>query len=468
MSAGHLLSRRRAVAALGGALWLGACGPDLPQARHSYATPPDANDVARLSGDPTLTRDEKARLRQAQQNALRQRLDFVVLVQSASAPFAGVGFVEGATMGYAITADGAGGFFPDGQARLPLEQIAPRIARAEPAGVRGRRLFGLSHNGTMMAWNPDNMSQQVILRPQNSTFGQVHLFDAEPLRGSDSVAAAVQGKRLELWSLVSGNRIASAEVPGGQPRVIGTGSAPGAVVYGTDLGDVRIWRGGGRADYLYRHDGPVLDITVDRVGGRILSAAKDGTVTIRERDGRVSTPVIFPHAARQVLADPGGRFALALPARGAPRLIDLQDGKNIALDVGRSGRADDPVFLPGGRGLLMRLGPDRLGHWPLVLRGNPREFRPRIDPGKGVMAFAAAAAQDVLLLGTGAGRVEYWSLSRRVYLGTALAAPVGIDRLAVDPSGRRVIASLANREVVSFDLDPAQAEPIRLDLPDEP
>ena len=74
----------------------------------------------------------------------------------------------------------------------------------------------------------------------------------------------------------------------------------------------------------------------------------------------------------------------------------------------------------------------------------------------------------MLLLGTGAGRVEYWSLSRRVYLGTALAAPVGIDRLAVDPSGRRVIASLANREVVSFDLDPAQAEPIRLDLSDEP
>ena len=448
-------------------LMLAACGSSLPQARHTHTGAAGPDEIARLRSAPGLTAEQAARLKAGEQQALRQQLDFAVLVQSSTAPYVGVGFVKGRTMGYAVARDGAGGLFPDGTARVPLEQIAPRLDRVMPAGAHGRHVLGVSPNGTMMAWNPDNMSQQVVLRPQNSTFGQVHLFDAQPILGANSVATAVQGNRLEIWSLASGNRQASSEVPGGQPRVIARGSVAGAVVYGTDTGEVRIWRRGGGADLLHAHGGPVLDLEVDRKGGRILSAAKDGTVHLWSRQGEMRQVAAFGHAARRVLADPGGDFMLAVPAKGAPRLIHMPSGKGVALNVGPSGRAEDPVFLPGGRGLLMRLGVDGLAHWPLALRGVPRIFAPKVEPGKGVVSFDMATAQDVLILATGAGRVEYWSLTRKVYLGTALVAPGGIDRVAVDPSGRRVIVSLANREVVGFDLDPAQAQPIWIGAADE-
>lgn len=448
-------------------LLLAACGSALPQARHTHVGAAGPEEVARLRAAPGLTAEQAARLKAGEQKALRQQLDFAVLVQSSAAPFVGVGFVKGRTMGYAMARDGAGGLFPEGSALMPLEQIAPRLDRVMPAGAQGRHLLGVSPNGTMMAWNPDNTSQQVILRPQASTFGQVHLFDAQPILGANSVAAAVQGNRMEIWSLTSGNLQASAELPGGQPRVIARGSVAGSVVYGTDTGEVRIWRRGSGSELLHSHGGPVLDLEVDRAGGRILSAAKDGSVRVWSRGGKMSEVARFSHAARRVLADPGGNFMLAVPAQGAPRLIDLRSGQGVALNVGTRGRADDPVFLPGGQGLLMRLGTNGLAHWPLALLGEPRVFVPRTEPGKGVVSFDMATGRDVLVLGTGAGRVEYWSLSRKTYLGTALVAPVGIDRVAVDPSGQRVIVSLANREVVGFDLNPAQTQPLWIEARDE-
>ncbi|TQM89963.1 WD40 repeat domain-containing protein [Roseinatronobacter monicus] len=440
------------------------CGRDIPQERHSYVREATAVEIAALRErqDP-LNRSQRQRLEQGEQTEIRRALRFAELVSSSDTAFAGVGFVPGGEMGYAIARDGAGGLFPSTQATLPLEAIATRLDRVIAAGPRGHTLVGVTNAGTLMAWNTENTSQQVVLRPQQSTFSQIRTFDVQALSGTHRIATAVEGGRLEIWDLRSGDRVDMTRLTDEQPRLIARGSRPGQVIFGTNTGEVRVWRGGSGFGLLFATNGPILDLEIDPTGRFVLAAAKDGTVHLRRCCTSGAQQVAaFPFAAREVLFSPDGSQALALPARGAPLLIDTATGEALRLAVATRLRGHDPQFLGAHGGFAMRLGTNGLGIWTLPDRLAPAQFLPRSAPGHGVVAHAISVKHDLVILGTGSNRVEYWSLSRRVYLSDAVHSDAGISEIHVDPSGKRVMVAFADRRVIAFDIDPAQSSPIRI------
>lgn len=460
-----MIRRCKIVPVLAGiAIALTGCGRDIPQERHSHVREATAAEIAELrERQNSLSRSERQRLEEGEQAKIRRVLRFAELVSSSDAAFAGIGFVQGEDIGYAIARDGAGGLFPRTQATLPLEAIAPRLDKVIAAGPRGRTLVGVTNAGTLMSWNTENTSQQVVLRPQQSTFSQIRTFDVQALSGTHRIVAAVEGRRLEVWDLRSGNRVSMRRLANEQPRRIARGSRPGRVIFGTNTGQVRIWRGGSGFDLLFATNGPILDLEIDPTGRFILAAAKDGTVHLRRCCTSGAQQVaIFPFAAREVLFSPDGRQALALPARGAPLLIDTATGEAQSLAISGNLRAHDPQFYGNTGSFSMRLGSRGLGLWQQPNRRAPVEFRARYAPERGIVAHAISRKHDLVILGTGGNRVEYWSLSRRMHLGDALRSDTGISEIHVDPSGKRIMVAFADRKIIAFDIDPAQSSPIRM------
>lgn len=300
---------------------LGACG-SRPQSELTYT-----RDVAAggLSGQ-ALPRLLSQKVASQKDREKARQIGLTRLGNPRETATMGFGFVGQSSNVFQIMRDGHGTVYPVGKNPVELSHSEPRIAEVFLAGPKKRRIIGASHRGSQMSWNGSNFNEQLVLFPQQSTFGRQRAYDVAATRDASSVIVAMEGGLLYKISLRSGDVISKITVKGDQPRRILEDTPNRQVVFGTNKGQVSIWSGG-RIRKLYTHDGPVLDISASRDLTWIVSSAKDGTAIVYHRPSAKmvyktsSTRAIF-HT--QMSSD--GRFAYIAPFRRGlyPILFDTR------------------------------------------------------------------------------------------------------------------------------------------------
>lgn len=406
--------------------------------------------------EPGALRDPQGAGRAEAARAAARRMELAVLGTPAEATPIGYGFIPGSGQSYVVFDNGTARLFSAGGGLTGLERFAPRLDHVFLAGPGQRRIVGAAHRGTASSWNSANLSQQLILRPQETTFAQRRVLDMARVADAPVLAAATEGRRLELWSLVSGNLSRASEMPDGiAPRTIMPDSPRGGIVFGTETGDVRVWSGRRQTRLLHRHSARVLSLS--RLGSRaILSTGQDGRAALYDRQtGQVSAAVGFDRAVYEAIVAPGGRLAMVLPTLGLPVLFDAAIAATVALTGPSGARYAAGRFSQDGRFFGARHIDGVVTLWDLS-RGTGRSLRllapGAASPAEGsspALGFAFAAAQGLALVADDHA-VQLFDLETRRPLGTALTSEVPIAGLEATAEGDRVLVCLSDGRLLRF------------------
>ena len=354
------------------------------------------------------------------------RIGLVILGPPSEATPIGFGFVPGTHQTYVVFDDGSARLFRGSGDFVELESFAPRLSEVLLAGPNRQRIVGFTNRGTWSSWNSANLSQQLLLRPQQATFTQTRVLDVARVSDSPVLATATEGRRMELWSLVSGNLSTASMLPEGiQPRVIMPDSRRNRIVFGTQTGDVRIWNGRRTTTRLYQHQARVLSIT--RVGNRGIYASADG------------------------------RLAVVVPALGAPGAFGptMEDAAKMASPP--APRYADGIFLSDNRHFMARQIDGSINIWDVERQTLLRRYNMLIDNDNPaarrqsamVVDFATAVQQDVVLL-TNDNLVQMSGLTRPGGFGTILTSETRLAGIATSSDGRMAMVCLENGQIVRF------------------
>lgn len=453
-----LFSGKTGVFALGLGLLLSACGSPIPQADLTFSRAPTEAELDARSGGFVDRTTQRLLDKHAQQELIKD-LNLTIHNPKPEGALVDVGFFPGRTDGYAVFRDGTAVHLTDAGRMVALDNLTPRIDRVIVAGPSRRRIIGLNPRGTNAAWNTANLTQQLVLRPQDTTFAQRQVFDSEPIEGA-YLATATEGGRLELWSLISGNLVHASNLNGIQPRSIAPSSPRGSVVFGTDAGEVRVWDGSGNTRLLYAHSGPVLNIQLLPRHGLIISASKDGTVKVFNRyHGTIVAETVFSRAVYALEISPYEKYVLIIPANGVPRLIDLDTMAVERLRGHPGGITTDFQFMGDGRGVSQQ-GAREVLTWnvdlALPMGAIPVQF------GDQITDFAIAATQNLVVMATSDDVLQYYDLVTKEIIRTALKLSTPIASVAVSDNGEWALVALSDGRVIRMQVDPTQPIAVRV------
>ncbi|MEQ5778148.1 hypothetical protein J4E05_21670 [Thalassospira sp. NFXS8] len=425
-------------------------GSSIPQAGKTYTGPLSADAEAKLRAKGFGMSDaERDKLENIDRTRLAAQFDFQKLGQPVESPFAGFGFVGAENMPYAVYRNGkAVTFTPEGT-DTELEQVAPRLSGVVLAGEEHERIVGESPRGTMMSWNTKDLSQQVVLRPQNSTFGLTNVFDVGTIENSPYLAMAVEGGRVELWDLAAGEMVEFTENKVSQPRQIMDGSAYDDVIYGTNRGEIEEWKPAVDSTKLYAHAGPVLDIV--SVGGRdlIVSSAKDGTVTIYDRKkGEIVHTLEFDTVVYNLVVAPNNRYAAIFQTFGSPYYIDFDAMESRRLYVGSGAHMTQGRFAKDGTLLLARENNDMIRVWSMERNSLVARISP--EQGGNIVGFDVSDALSLIAVATTEGNVEYWNLDTGRYIRTAFHTDTPLIGVEISPDGTRAVVAQADGQLARW------------------
>lgn len=386
-----------------------------------------------------------------------QRMELRVLGSPAEATPRGYGFIPQSGQSYVVYEDGTARLFSVAGGQTDLQQFSPRIDSVFLAGPSYRCIIGYSHHGTATSWNSANLSQQLVMNPQQTTFGQVRMLHAARVAASPLLAAALEDGRLELWNLVSGNLARASHLRDGvAPRVIMPGSHSGAIVFGTESGDVRVWSGGRHTRLQYSHRSRVLSIS-DLGNGCHISTSQDGRALLYNGTlGKTIGEAQFDRAIYDSYAPRDGSFAIALPALGLPVIFDISTGVATRLQGPAQSRFAQGELTHDGRFFAARHINGSVFVWDM-LRGGPWQTRPEpvgtgaIERRYGDIAvgFAISVSQRAILLANDTS-VQMFDLHTSRALGTVLTSTTRIVGLRTTRSGDRVLVSLSDGRLIQF------------------
>lgn len=425
------------------------CSGNIPQAEKTYTAALSAKEEARLRSKGVFLSDAESRkLDEIERRKLAKAIDLRVLGSASQpqTPLAGFGFTAGTQNSFVIYRDGSLHVFTPVGEETQFEAVAGRLDRAfEDSG----RIVAASPRGTMLVLEKSDLSQQTVLRPQTSTFHQVRLFDVATVPGTPYLAAAAEGRRLEIWDMTSGELVEAAEFETVQPRSLLQGCPMDEMVFGTNEGQVRQWSKGGGSKVLYSHDGPVLDVAEDTKHHLLISAAKDGTVIFYDREkGSIVKRIEFDAAVYKVHVSPDQRYAVVVPSLGKPYRIDLDslDETSLALKSGNSitkGR-----FLHDGAWFIAQQGGNGLYIWDMRSGASIADIK-REHSG-GILDFAVSDRLGLLVLATPDNKISYWDMNKRGYVSSPIQVDEDILGVALNDRGDRAIAALANGQMLSW------------------
>lgn len=443
--------KRRTLLVSLSSLPLTACAGLLPQEQLTFT---GALDPAQ----PPRNAAEAARLAGYRQEQLRKALRFSEFEATSNAAFAGFGYTAGARMGYAVFRDGEAMLLPDGRGRLDLEKIAPRIDSVILAGSQGRTVIGFTPRGTLMSWDPDRTSRQLVLRPQQTTFGQQRVLDAVGIDGANQLVVATEGRGIEKWSLVSGHRISSTQFREIQPRRFAKGCRTGRVVFGTNTGEVRLWTGRRSSRLLYQHSGPVLNLQI-LPSGSVISSAKDGTVKLGTLTGRPAvTLASFSSAVYDLIVSKSGQFALIVPTDGVPKAVDLSTREAPRLlTLGLRQARGVAIFDSFGLVFTQHISGQILG-WSLQYGSQLRTVA-LSQRAEGMIALPSIGQ---ILLYTNTNEVYRYNVETGKLSAPVLKSQVPIVGLKVAPDETQVMVALANNRILTFNNDLSQSAPLEV------
>lgn len=407
--------------------------------------------------EPSALRDPRAAELANVENAEAGRIGLTILGDPADATPLGFGFIPGTNQSYVAFEDGMARLFSASGNLTELEQLAPRLDDVFLAGPGRRRIIGFAHRGTSSSWNSANLSQQLVLRPQETTFSQARVLDAARVSDSPVLATATEGRRLELWSLVSGNLSRASQLPDEvAPRTIMPDSPRGAIVFGTETGEVRVWSGHRNTRLLYTHAARVLSIS--RVGTRgYLSTAQDGRAIYYSRaNGLTTSEAEFDRAVYDSFVAPNGNLAVALPTRGQPVLFDTVNGITTQLSGPPRPRYSSGQFSSDGRFFAARHIDGFISLWDLA-RGTGRQLRPnrtgesfaerrRSDHA---LDFAYAAAHGLLLFANDTS-IQAFDLETGRFMGTPLISATRIAGVETTRDGGTALVGLSDGRLIRF------------------
>lgn len=442
------MKRRTMLAALS-SFSVASCAGLLPQEELTFTGPLDPYRRPR-------TEAEMRRLAAFQQKEIRRSLHASMFQADTTAAFADFGYTPGSRMGYAVFRDGQALLLPNGRARLDLERIAQRTDSVLLAGAHGRTVVGFTPRGTLMSWDPDRTSRQLVLRPQQTTFGQKRVLDAVGLRDTNSLAVATEGGGIETWSLISGNRLSSAQLREFQPRRFAKGCRSNRVVFGTNSGEVRLWTGGRGSKRLYQHSGPVLHLQI-LPSGAVISSAKDGTAKLGSLSGgNAFTLATFSSAVYDIVVAPGGRHALIIPSEGMPRIVDIATkSAPRLLTLGLRQARAAVVFPSYGLAFTQHLSGHVLG-WSLQ---NGAQLRAISLPAR-AEGMVGIIRRGEIIIHTADSEIYRYTVATRQLSTPLLRSQIPIVGVRTDQQGTQIMVALADNRLITFDNNPNQASPL--------
>lgn len=444
---------------------LAACAGDFPQ-----------QDLEALaSAQERRANGEQSReLREyEEQRIIRAATGFAILGEKTKVTQVANGWLGRSGASYQVFGDGTAQLFQPNGEPTELDDFETRLDGGFLAGADQNRIIGTAQRGTLVSWNASNLSQQVILRPQSSTFGQTRVLDAADVAGRPSLAMAVEGRRLELWSLVSGNLIRSGQMPEGiAPRVIMPDSSEGAIVFGTQTGDVRIWSSGNASQLLYKHDGPVLSI-ISLGKGRIASSSKDGSVQVWSTTrGDAIGHLQFDTAVYDIAYSPQSDTISATPALGDIGVISLANGQSAILKTLGQNRFSRGEFDADGRAFVARTANGKLFHWTIPTRNeSPTVFDSRSAMGldkiighSNYVDFAVASALGNGMIAASTDQtVELLDarLARTGHKGQILRSDVTISGIEIAADSQTLLVALEDGRMLRILLRQDLSGPIQ-------
>ncbi len=444
-------------------LMLSGCaspGSSIPQAGKTYTGPLSAEAEAKLRAKGFGMSDaERDKLDQLDRKRLAAKFDFQRLGQPVDSPFAGFGFVGPENMPFAVYRNGKAVTFTPKGTDTKLEQIAPRLSGVLLAGKDKERIVGESPRGTMMSWNTADLSQQVVLRPQKSTFNLTNVYDVGTVKDSPYLAMAVEGGRVELWDLAAGEMVEFTENKVSQPRQVMDGSAYDDVIYGTNRGEIEEWKPSVDTTRLYSHAGPVLDIaSVDGDGhDLIVSSAKDGTVTIYDRKkGEVVHTLEFDTVVYNIVVSPDNRYAAIFQTFGSPYYIDFDAMESRRLYVGSGAHMTQGRFAKNGSLLLAREDNDMIRVWNTERNSLVAKISP--EKGGNIVGYDVSDSLGLIAVATTKGNIEYWDLETGHYIRTALHTDTPLIGVEISPDGTEAVVAQADGQLARWHVMADQPE----------
>lgn len=431
-------------------LVLAGCEGKLPQAEREFSgNPEDARNITRAQGRE-IDRELQARAQNLQTHD-----------SGADATLIQAGFFDGRQDGYAVWRDGTVGYINSAGGLQILDKLPTRL---DEVLIAGRRIVGLHANGTMGAWNTANLSQQVVIRPQEATFNQTRVYDVAATPTGRLVMAA-EGERLEHWSLASGNRLSSGQLRNVQPRAVAPNSNRRSIVYGALSGEIRQSSGRGPGRVICKHDGPVLAVRWLAERNLVLSSAKDGSVLLCNMG---SSLVVWRHDFRRpaynIVVSETGNHAAITPAFGRPVMLDLNtvEGKSLAANSALS--TTRFAFAPEGNAISQH-GVSELRLWRTDL-ATPRG-KIALDARGQATGFAINAPQNRVAVLRDDTHVSWFDLARRRNIGLALFSDTEIASLSISDDGERMLLVLIDGRVLTLDTPDEQGSALRVGQAEE-
>lgn len=437
-----------------------------------------------------LTKGERAQLETARHRSNAKNVGFEKLgLPNDEAPFAGYGFVGHKADAYAVYRDGAGVFFPHGMPEQELEKFAPRLRSTFVAGTHRQRIVGQAPRGTMTSWNVQDPNQNLLIRPQQATFDQKWALHSTTISNGKLLAVAAENRALELWSLSSGDLERQLNLPDNiQPRAIMPGGHRDAVVFGTEKGEVRLWRGRRDTELLYKHYGPVTSIRAVSPT-RLASVARDGHLMVFDyTTGSVIGEVNFPRSVYELYVSGDYRFVVAVPAQGSPIAFDLDKLESIVLSSSTETRFSGGTFGNFGQFFMARGVGGNLFVWDLetgrkraVLIPKPHKRGRKIvleasregTPAKRIYKPGKYADRDVvdfkvidtlnLLVVASDGHITYFDLESLKPKNIPLVTDQLISGIEISQDENYILIALANGQLVRMRVLPKWITTVEMD-----
>lgn len=430
-------------------LILAGCAGKLPQAEREFSgNPEDAKNITWAQG---IAIDREL---------LGQSVNLQSHDSGAEATLIDAGFFAGRNDGYAVWRDGTVAYVNSAGGLQMLDQLPTRL---DEVLIAGRRIIGLHANGTMGAWNTANLSQQVVIRPQEATFNQTRVYDAVATPTGRLLMAA-EGSRLESWSLASGNRLSSGQLRNIQPRAIAPNSTRQSVVYGTAQGEIRQRLGRGPGRVICKHDGPVLAVEWLAARNQVLSSAKDGSVLLCDMG---SAQVVWRHDFRRpaynIIVSDSGQHTAITPSFGRPLLLDLNTREAKSLAANSSLSTTQFTFVSGGNAISQH-GASELRLWRTD-RASPRGAV-TLDARGQATGFAVANVQNKVAVLRDDTHISWFDLERRRNLGLAMYSDTEIASLSLSDDGKKMLLVLIDGRVVTLDTPFDLSNALRIGQPE--
>ncbi len=415
-------------------LILAGCTSNLPQAEREFS------DYS--IGVEHLSWSQKRQLEQTEQ---AQELNLQDHQTEANGPLVAAGFFAGRHDGYVVWRDGTVGFINSSGNLQILDRLPTRLDKAL---ISGRQIIGLNSNGTMGAWNTSNLSQQVIIRPQDTTFNQSRVFDAVAT-SSGSLILAAEGERLERWSLASGNRLTSGKLRDVQPRAIAPNSERQSVVYGSLSGAIHHSRGWEAGQVICRHNGPVLAVHWLKTRNQVLSSGKDGSVLLCDmKTSKVLWSYDLHHPAYEIIVSEDEGYAAIIPALGRPLVLDLHSRMGKVLTTRPRRSTTRFVFTRDGNAISQH-GASELNLWRVNRGASLGQIS--LDKSGEITGFAVASPQNRVAVLRDDTHVSWFDLNSRRNLGVALVSGTKISSIALSDDGQKMLLVLIDGGVLTLD-----------------